>query len=215
MWLQNTKNQLKGSHDRCGGPSPGRPKWRVSNLYQRFAAQAPPTVTPQDMQEALEAQNIKALAEIKPLQDQVSQITTALPEQASANQVTRVAEQFAVLQQQPTDQVASQAQYAKFATVVALQERFVKVESQFTTQSKALGRLEGLIATLGKDLQKKPQCGDDGYLDQACPAPARQDQKDYNSSLLRAGWFYIECLGGGPEEVLCVNEHTLEMTKEQ
>lgn len=83
------------------------------------------------------------------------------------------------------------------------------------TRSEALGRLEGLIAALGKDLQKKPQCGDDGYLDQACPAPARRDQKDYNSSLLRAGWFYIDYLGGGPEEVLCADERVLEMTKEQ
>ena len=75
--------------------------------------------------------------------------------------------------------------------------------------SDQIQRLDGLLVTMRDS--KRRNCGEDGYLDQACVAPPGQDQKGYIRSLLQAAWCYMDFLGG-PEDMLSADEAAMEKT---
>ena len=76
----------------------------------------------------------------------------------------------------------------------------------------ALGQQKGAIHEMIQGLQTKapPLPGQDGFLAQ-CIAPATwaQDQRAYESALLRAAWMYIHILGN-PEDGVFEDENALE-----
>lgn len=51
------------------------------------------------------------------------------------------------------------------------------------------------LESLRQTARHEPLPGQDGFLTPHDPAPASWDQKAYEAVLLRAGWFYVACLG--------------------
>lgn len=82
------------------------------------------------------------------------------------------------------------------ALVVGIQARIVRESEETKT------KVQGLIDTVNAfqrtwtDRQEAaPSVGHQAYLTAQCPAPAGWNQDVYESTLLRAGWYYVACLG--------------------
>ncbi|KAG6354875.1 hypothetical protein INS49_003956 [Diaporthe citri] len=109
--------------------------------------------------------------------------------------------------------IAEQLRTEFRAGVQSLQDQvsnIVHVQERLSAVETSLGSLRETQAALVR--QARPQVGQDGYLSLKCPAPAAWEQRSYEASLLRAGWFYIQ-LFDFREEGVSPDEDALEATK--